>query len=66
MKFFKYLMGFIAGIMVLVGILVGLPALLIWSINTLFGLGIVYSWKTILAGFVIIVFFVHKDIRYVR
>ena len=53
--------GIIGGIllMILVGLLLLalLSVCVIWSLNTLFGLGVAYTWETMLAVFILIVAF---------
>lgn len=46
------------GLVVLVIVLFAIgPLLLIWSLNALFGLSIVCTWKTWFAGFLLLVLF---------
>jgi hypothetical protein len=51
----------IVGVFVIVLILVFYPLLIIWSLNTLFGLGIAYTLKTWLASSILTsLFYVSK------
>lgn len=46
------ILNVIIGIIVIVALIVAIPFIVIWSLNTLFaGLAIVYTWQTWLAVF---------------
>ena len=59
-KFFKTLVGIFIILVVIclwLGLLVAIPLLAIWSLNTLFGLGIAYTFLNWLAAIVLITIF---------
>lgn len=53
-------MGNFVVILLLIAVLIFGPIALIWSINTLFGLGIAFTLKTWFAAFFIVSLFVKK------
>lgn len=59
-KFFKTLVGIFIILVVVclwLGLLVAIPLLAIWSVNTLFGLGIAYTVLNWIAAYVLITLF---------
>ena len=60
----KGLLAFIAGLVILTGIVIGIPVLIIWALNTVFALMIPYTWQTILATLVLTATFMPKDVKY--
>ena len=59
-KFFKnlgYIFIILVGIGLWIGLLVAVPLLAIWSVNTLFGLGIAYTVLNWIAAHLLINFF---------
>lgn len=59
------ILNIIIGIIVIVSLIVAIPFIVIWSLNTLFaGLAIAYTWQTWLAVFALT--FVVKSTNYKR